>query len=107
MVIRCASLYSEIFNSQHKSDRYKIITYANGQSVVTVHPTQCRNKFNTIHPMKKVLVIDDDKNILEVVEFILTSYGFDVFTLSTGFHVPEIVLHYQPDLILLDILLPG
>jgi DNA-binding response OmpR family regulator len=57
--------------------------------------------------MKKVLVIDDDKNILEVVEFILTSYGFDVFTLSTGFHVPEIVLHYQPDLILLDILLPG
>jgi CheY-like chemotaxis protein len=107
MGVRCASLYSEIFNSQLKSYRNKIITYGNGRSVVTVHPAQCRNKFNTIHLMKKVLVIDDDKNILEVVEFILTSYGFDVFTLSTGFHVPEIVLHYQPDLILLDILLPG
>lgn len=57
--------------------------------------------------MKKILVVDDDQNILEVVKFILTSNGFDVLTLATGQDVPEVVLHYQPNLILLDIRLPG
>jgi DNA-binding response OmpR family regulator len=57
--------------------------------------------------MKKVLVVDDDPNILEVVKFILTSYGFEVHTHSTGLNVMEVVLDYQPDLILLDIRLPG
>jgi DNA-binding response OmpR family regulator len=57
--------------------------------------------------MKKVLVIDDDQNILEVVKLILTSYGFEVHTHSTGLNVLDVVLDYQPDLILLDIRLPG
>ena len=57
--------------------------------------------------MKKILVIDDEASILEVVRLILTSYGFDVKTHSTGFDVPDIVLHYHPNLILLDIRLPG
>ena len=57
--------------------------------------------------MKKILIVDDDQAILEVVSVILTSYSFDVKTHSTGFNVPGIVLYYQPDLILLDICLPG
>lgn len=57
--------------------------------------------------MKKVLVVDDDPDILEVVKFILTSYGFEVHTHATGLNVLEVVLDYQPDLILLDIRLPG
>ena len=57
--------------------------------------------------MKKILVVDDDKSILELVSLILTSYGFEVKTHSTGFNVPDIVPHYHPNLILLDIRLPG
>ena len=57
--------------------------------------------------MKKVLVVDDDEDILYVVKFILTSYGFDVQTHSSGLKVPEIVMSYTPDIILLDIRLPG
>ena len=57
--------------------------------------------------MKKVLIVDDDQNILEVIKFILTSNGFEVRTHSTGLDVYEVVLDYQPDLILLDIRLPG
>ena len=57
--------------------------------------------------MKKVLVIDDDLDVLEVVKLILTSYGFEVRLHDTGLNVPEIVLDFQPDLILLDIRLPG
>ncbi len=57
--------------------------------------------------MKKILVVDDDEDILSVVKYILISQGFDVQTHSTGLDVPDIVLHYDPNLILLDIRLPG
>ena len=57
--------------------------------------------------MKKVLIVDDDQNILDAIRLILTSCGFEVRTHSTGLNVPEVVLEYQPDLILLDIRLPG
>lgn len=57
--------------------------------------------------MKKILVVDDDADILEVLHYILTSHGFDVLTHLTGLDVPEVVMMYQPDLILLDISLPG
>ena len=57
--------------------------------------------------MKKILVVDDDEAILNVVKLILTSHGFDVQTHSTGLNVPDIVMHYHPNLILLDIRLPG
>jgi DNA-binding response OmpR family regulator len=57
--------------------------------------------------MKKILVVDDDPDILEVVNTILTTNGFSVITNSTGFNVPEIVSYYHPDLVLLDVRLPG
>src|SRR5687767_11129213 len=57
--------------------------------------------------MKKILVVEDDKDTLEVVEFLLTSRGFIVHTHPTGFNVPEVVMQFQPDLILLDIFLTG
>jgi DNA-binding response OmpR family regulator len=57
--------------------------------------------------MKKVLVVDDDQNILHVVRHILMSYGFEVLTHATGINVLEVILDYEPDLILLDIRLPG
>ena len=57
--------------------------------------------------MKKILVVDDDEAILRVVKLTLTSHGFDVQTHSTGLNVLDIVMHYHPNLILLDIRLPG
>ena len=57
--------------------------------------------------MSKILVVDDDLDILHVVEYLLTSDGFKVQTHSTGLMVNEVVSHFRPDLILLDVLLPG
>ena len=57
--------------------------------------------------MKKILIVDDDEAILHVVKLLLTKYGFDVQTHSTGLNVPDIVMHYHPNIILLDIRLPG
>jgi len=57
--------------------------------------------------MKKVLLIEDDKNTVELVEYILTTYGFRVYTHLTGLNVDEVVKACKPNLILLDIRLPG
>lgn len=57
--------------------------------------------------MKKILVVDDDQDILEIIKLILTLNDFEVHTYSTGFDVPEVVRKYNPNLILLDIRLPG
>ena len=56
--------------------------------------------------MKKILVVDDDQDILYLVKYILTSRGFDVHTHSTSLNVLEVLKSYDPDLILLDIRLP-
>jgi len=57
--------------------------------------------------MKKILVVDDDLDILEVVKIALEFYGLSVKTHSTGLGVPDVVQQYQPHLILLNIFLPG
>ena len=56
--------------------------------------------------MKKILIVDDDKDVLEVVKLILTSNGFDVQTHSTSINVAKVVKYYKPNLIFLDIHLP-
>ena len=53
--------------------------------------------------MKKILLVDDDEDILDIVKSILTLNGFDVKTHSSNFNVSEIVKWNYPDLILLDI----
>ena len=57
--------------------------------------------------MKKILIIDADQDNLQLVKFILTSRGFDVFTHSTGLGVLEVVRKYVPNLNLLEIQLPA
>jgi len=57
--------------------------------------------------MKKILVVDDDREVLSVVTTILSETGFKVLTNETGFNIPEIVRDYSPGVILLDIRLPG
>ena len=57
--------------------------------------------------MKKILVVDDDLDILEIIKLILTLNDFDVYTHSTGLNVPEVVMEFHPNLILLDVRLPG
>ena len=55
---------------------------------------------------KKVLVIDDEKDILEAVQIILETHDYDVTTLSS-FEEAKDLVQYKPDLILLDFLLVG
>jgi DNA-binding response OmpR family regulator len=54
---------------------------------------------------KKILVLDDDLAILEVLKDTLEYSGYAVSTLSAGDAVFETIQEYHPDLILLDVML--
>jgi two-component system response regulator VicR len=56
--------------------------------------------------LKKVLVVDDEKPISDIVKFNLTKEGFDVYTAYDGQEALDQVEEVKPDLILLDIMLP-
>jgi DNA-binding response OmpR family regulator len=55
--------------------------------------------------MRRILAVDDDNDILEVLQFILEDSGYQVDTLSDGTYLMETIKEKNPDLILLDIML--
>ncbi len=57
--------------------------------------------------MKKILIIDDDEDLLGIIEQILKSRGFDVHTDVLASNVSDVVKRYNPHLVLLDIRLFG
>ncbi|ATJ82570.1 response regulator transcription factor [Halomonas beimenensis] len=57
--------------------------------------------------MPKVLVVDDEPNIVLSLEFLMQQAGFEVITAEDGETALERVAEQAPDLVLLDISLPG
>lgn len=56
---------------------------------------------------KKVLLIEDEPNIIEAISFILSRDGWEVKTHANGHDAMEAVRRRAPDLIILDVMLPG
>lgn len=56
--------------------------------------------------MKKILVVDDEKPISDIVKFNLVKEGYEVFTAYDGEEAVQITDEIHPDLILLDLMLP-
>lgn len=56
---------------------------------------------------KKILVVDDDKKLTEIIERYLSQYEFKVFIANDGKNFENIIKDNKPDLILLDVMLPG
>lgn len=56
---------------------------------------------------KKVLVIDDETDMLNVVKHCLSKAGYTVFTCDNGRNAWDSILQNRPDLLLLDVMLPG
>jgi two-component system, NtrC family, nitrogen regulation response regulator NtrX len=54
---------------------------------------------------KRVLVIDDDPHILELIQIILEDEGHEVTTLPSGDRAVAVVNEAAPDLVLLDIVM--
>jgi len=58
-------------------------------------------------PTARILIIDDEKNILELITAYLDQEDFEYKTALDGESGLDLALSYQPDLIVLDIMLPG
>ncbi|WP_338752387.1 response regulator YycF [Bacillus sp. FJAT-52991] len=56
---------------------------------------------------KKILVVDDERPIADILQFNLKKEGYEVHCAYDGDQAVEMVEEVQPDLILLDIMLPG
>lgn len=56
--------------------------------------------------MKKVLVVDDEKPISDIIKFNLTKEGYEVFVAFDGEEALEQFAKVNPDIILLDLMLP-
>lgn len=57
-------------------------------------------------PAQKVLVVDDEEPILELLRYNLDKQGYDVKIAADGFTAVEIAKKFLPDLVLLDIMMP-
>ena len=55
---------------------------------------------------KKILVVDDDPNISELLKIYLEKEGYEVKVAADGFEGINTFKLYSPDLVLLDIMLP-
>jgi two-component system alkaline phosphatase synthesis response regulator PhoP len=56
---------------------------------------------------KKVLILDDDPDILQICTIVLQKKGFEVSTLNNSSQIAEQVRNYKPDVILMDNWIPG
>lgn len=56
---------------------------------------------------KKLLIVDDDPNICELVDLYFTKEGYEVETCNRGDKALEVFHAFEPDVILLDLMLPG
>jgi two-component system, OmpR family, response regulator len=57
--------------------------------------------------MLKILVVDDDPNILELVSIQLTQVGYSVQKASNAFEALEMIGEDYPDLAVVDVMMPG
>jgi DNA-binding response OmpR family regulator len=55
---------------------------------------------------KKVLIADDEQNIVLSLEFLLRREGFEVFVAGDGVSALQVMAERRPDLVLLDVMMP-
>ena len=56
--------------------------------------------------MKKILIVDDEKPISDIIKFNMTKEGYEVVTAFNGREAIELFEAEKPDIIILDLMLP-
>lgn len=55
----------------------------------------------------KILIVEDDQTLLDVLKYNFVKDGYEVFTAVDGIRALELAHYEKPDLIILDVMLPG
>ena len=56
---------------------------------------------------KKILVVDDDLNLVKLIDKVLTQKGYEVLKAANGQESLRLLFAEKPDLVLLDVMMPG
>lgn len=83
------------YMSKHESSRS-----AGPRTVTAAPPPASRGR-------KRILVVDDEKDLLDLITYNLQRSGYDFVTAANGNEALELSLRELPDLIILDLMLPG
>jgi two-component system alkaline phosphatase synthesis response regulator PhoP len=62
---------------------------------------------NVTNTVKKILIADDEPDILEIIQYNLQNEGYEVITAKNGNEAIDQAKRSMPDLIILDIMMPG
>jgi two-component system, OmpR family, alkaline phosphatase synthesis response regulator PhoP len=62
--------------------------------------------FVPMSTVKKILIADDEPDILEIIKFNLEVEGFEVYTAKNGNEAVDAAKKHLPDLIILDVMMP-
>ncbi|RZM08575.1 MAG: response regulator, partial [Pedobacter sp.] len=54
---------------------------------------------------QRILVLDDDADILDIISYILVEKGYVVATLGSGREIFQTIREFHPDLVLMDVML--
>lgn len=56
---------------------------------------------------RRILIVDDDREVCEMLSAAFSAEGYETFSASSGLRLVSTLLVDRPDLILLDVVLPG
>jgi DNA-binding response OmpR family regulator len=56
--------------------------------------------------MLKILIVDDEPSILNILDFSLGAEGYEVIQASDGEQACEMAVNHQPDMIVMDVMMP-
>ena len=56
---------------------------------------------------KEILIVDDEPNVVVPIQFLMEQQGYKVMIAERGEDALDLIYHYKPDLVILDIMLPG
>jgi len=54
---------------------------------------------------RKILILDDDKDILDILSYLLTEEGYQIKAYNSGDDFGEAIRNFSPDLIVMDLIL--
>ena len=57
--------------------------------------------------MLKIVLVEDDEKLCELLANYLRQQQFEVITVHDGLEAPDVIINHQPDLVVLDLMLPG
>jgi DNA-binding response OmpR family regulator len=56
---------------------------------------------------KEIVIVDDEPDVVVPIQFLMEQQGYFVMVAERGEDAMDLIYHYRPDLVILDILLPG